>query len=214
MFQSVKIAQVDLSDKMTLEAPKLPHVVKAQPISKKLPSDELENNTTLAHNNYVKKSVDIVESIPVTNEPASSKPVTSKPVTSKPVTSKPVASKPVASKPVASKPVASKPVASKPAARKPVASKPAARKPTPIINKQGYSVQIAYLSVENNAKSLVKKLNGKGYKAKYRKSVNSNGDFYKVTVGNFEKREDAQVVQQTLFDSVHLKGFLVKTGVS
>lgn len=81
--------------------------------------------------------------------------------------------------------------------------------------KNTYSVQIAYLSKQSNAVSLINKLKGNGYKAYYVKVNSKKGQIYKVLVGNTNVKQQAMDLQKQLASSMQLKGFVVPTtGIS
>lgn len=83
-----------------------------------------------------------------------------------------------------------------------------------IAKREIYAVQLASFSQQDNAKLLVNRLRNKGYVATYNKSTGKQGDIYKVLVGQVYARDEAQILQKKLAESMQLKGFVVKTGVS
>lgn len=76
-----------------------------------------------------------------------------------------------------------------------------------------YVVQLASFSQQSNAALLVTRLRGKGYKANYIKMTGKQGDIYKVLVGELNRRDDAQLLQKKLAESLQLNGFIVRTAV-
>lgn len=81
--------------------------------------------------------------------------------------------------------------------------------------KNNYSVQIAYLSKQSNADSLINKLKGNGFKAYYVKINSKKGQVYKVLVGNTNVKQQAMDLQKQLASSMQLKGFVVPSiGIS
>lgn len=173
MFESVKVAQVDLSDEMVPEKIKLAHTAKAVPI-KKIQS-AVKSPSTMP----VAKKQTTYQAANSQNKSSSKELVTQK-----------------------------KPIKG----RKIIAT--SHHKPVGALKKHQYAVQIASFAVENNAKSLVKRLHQKGYKASYNKNVNKRGPLYKVIVGSVDKKEEAAHLQKQLVESLHLKGLIIKTGVS
>ncbi|CDZ78359.1 rare lipoprotein A [Legionella massiliensis] len=92
------------------------------------------------------------------------------------------------------------------------AAKPAAKKVVNKAPKNGYAVQLATFSSQINANSLISKLKNKGYKATYNKVKTNEGIVYKVLVGQLNKKEQAQRLQQQLASAVQIRGFIVTTG--
>jgi len=82
------------------------------------------------------------------------------------------------------------------------------------VRKEVYAVQLASFAQRGNALALVTSLRNKGYKASYNASNNKQGLYYKVIVGNLNERHEAEHLQKQLSDSMQLKGFIIKTGVS
>jgi DedD protein len=80
--------------------------------------------------------------------------------------------------------------------------------------KEAYAVQLASFAQQDNAKSLVNRLRNKGYVASYNKSSSKQGDIYKVIVGQVYAKDEALTLQKKLAESMQLKGFIIKTGVS
>jgi DedD protein len=81
-----------------------------------------------------------------------------------------------------------------------------------LAKRQIYAVQLASFSQQDNAKSLVNRLRNKGYVATYNKSTGKQGDIYKVLVGQVYARDEAQILQKKLAESMQLNGFIVKAG--
>ena len=73
-----------------------------------------------------------------------------------------------------------------------------------------YAVQLASFSQQKNARLLVEQLQKKGFKASYLKQ----GKVYNVLVGQVNHKDQAKSLQKQIADSMQLKGFIVKTGVS
>lgn len=94
---------------------------------------------------------------------------------------------------------------------KPVA-KPVAKKIVNKAVKNGYAVQLATFTSQRNANLLVSKLKNKGYTATYNKVKTNEGIVYKVVVGQLNKKEQAQRLQQQLASAVQIRGFIVTTG--
>lgn len=78
-----------------------------------------------------------------------------------------------------------------------------------------YSVQLASFSQLNNAESLVGRLRQLGYKANYSKiNTKQGGAFYKVTVGELNQKNDAEILQKKLASTIQLNGFVIKQQIS
>lgn len=77
-----------------------------------------------------------------------------------------------------------------------------------------YVIQLASFAVEKNAIRLVKELHHKGYKAMYRQAPGAKGSYFKVLVGQTNTPDAAKKLQVKLADSLHMKGFIVRTKVS
>lgn len=71
-----------------------------------------------------------------------------------------------------------------------------------------FSVQVASFSRQDNALSLVRSLQKKGYKATYDKQ----GSQYRVLVGELGQRDQAKYLQHKLASAAQLTGFIVKVG--
>ncbi len=80
--------------------------------------------------------------------------------------------------------------------------------------KNGYVVQLGTFSQLSNAKILVKKLHDKGYKGTYNKVIIRDKIFYKVIVGQGHHKEQAQILQRKLANSIQIMGMVVPTKVS
>jgi DedD protein len=78
--------------------------------------------------------------------------------------------------------------------------------------KNGYAVQLATFSQQQNAEALISRLRLKGYRASYNKIRTRNGFVFKVLVGQMNKKEQAQVLQRQLATAVQIRGFVVTTG--
>ena len=159
---------------------------------------------------------------PQATKPEAAKPDATKPQTTKPEAVKPDATKPQATKPEAVKPEATKPEATaKPETSAPVTTtpaqstsgsaiegKPEIRPATPVAqapvhhssrvmiaaspNGSDYRCQVgAYGSLEN-ANKCVSKLSGMGYAAKLEKIERGGKTLYRVYVGSFATRHDAE----------------------
>jgi DedD protein len=83
------------------------------------------------------------------------------------------------------------------------------------MNKKGlYAVQLASFSKLANAQALVTKLQRKGYKANYVKTVARNGTIYKVYAGHSPVKSDVVKLKTQLASAMQMNGFVVNTGVS
>ena len=71
-----------------------------------------------------------------------------------------------------------------------------------------FSVQVASFTQQNNAESLVNKLNKKGFNASYDKK----SGLYRVLVGQVMQLDQAKNLQKQLTSTTQLTGFIVKVG--
>lgn len=92
--------------------------------------------------------------------------------------------------------------------------KPNVQRKTVQSKKTHYAVQLASFTVEKNASALVAKLRKQGFKANYDQFNNKKGSYYRVIVGESQKKQEAQNLKKQLAKSVKLDGFVIKTGVS
>ncbi|MBA2652620.1 MAG: SPOR domain-containing protein [Tatlockia sp.] len=77
---------------------------------------------------------------------------------------------------------------------------------------KSYSIQLATFTQQRNADLLVAKLKAKGYKGTVSKFKSTEGMLYKVLVGQVNKREKAQLLQNQIASALQIKGFIVSTG--
>lgn len=84
--------------------------------------------------------------------------------------------------------------------------------PSKTKTRNGYIVQLATFTQQHNARSLIAKLKTRGYVATYNRVKTHEGFVYRVLVGQVSKREQAQILQQKLADTLQLKGLIVATG--
>ncbi|GGI76096.1 SPOR domain-containing protein [Legionella impletisoli] len=173
MFQTIKVAKVDLSEAIDPE-PAPTQLVKAEPIKHSVTAKSEEPVQI-----QTKPAAHIVKASP--NHPL------------------------LAHK----EPIKHKEIAPKSKAQELANQLQTNKKPSEV-----YAVQIASFAVESNAKTLVQQLRHKGYKATYSRSTTNKRELYKVIVGQVEKREEAKELQQKLVETIHLNGFVIKTGVS
>ena len=95
---------------------------------------------------------------------------------------------------------------------KPVVAQVVTKKPA--VKHDIYAVQLASFSKLANAEALVRKLQGKGYKASYARVAGRNGTIYKVYVGHSPIRDNVVKLKTQLASAMQLNGFVVNTGVS
>lgn len=157
VFQSVKVAHVDLSSESQI--PKAPRTVKAEAISTKRTE---QTEIKLAKE---EKTKDPVKRVPAKPSASQSQAVINP------------------------------------------------RKAVPVKNSV-YSVQLASFIHKNNAESLVSRLRKQGYTAYYNIYTGKKKTYYKVYVGHITDKSAAKTLQQQLADRIHLKGLVIKTGVS
>lgn len=83
------------------------------------------------------------------------------------------------------------------------------------VKKEIYAVQLGTFVQQANAKSLVIKLRSKGYIASFDKFTGSkNIEYYKVTVGELNQKNEAVNLKNKLALSMQIEGIIVKKGVS
>ena len=83
------------------------------------------------------------------------------------------------------------------------------------VKKEIYAVQLGTFIQQDNAKSLVTKLRSKGYIASFDKFIGGkNVEYYKVTVGQLDQKNEAINLKNKLALSMQIEGIVVKKGVS
>ena len=103
------------------------------------------------------------------------------------------------------------PEEAKPAVKKP-ASKAVARKKTAVAADPKYTVQVASFPSESKAKSLQRELKGKGYYAYLSKRAGARAVWYRVRVGAFGEKWEAEKVREQLAKSEGLEGDVISYG--
>lgn len=113
----------------------------------------------------------------------------------------------------------------KPAAAKPVqAPAPSAAKPLPVAAAttpapaaspapapgDGYAVQVAAVNVRGDADAIVKRLASKGYSAYVQVPPNSTGAVFRVRVGTFKTRREADAVAARLQKEEQIKPWVTR----
>lgn len=193
MFAAVKVAHVEIPELIN-EQP-LPTIAKAESLSQMNES----------------KLKEIAPIIAKAEVPSIKKP---KPVALTLAQAERVGNKVIAFKKLAGAQKATpKKVAPKSPIRVVAKNKNSGKKPAAVnLTKNGYAVQLATFSKQQNADSLVHKLRGKGYKASYNKIKTNAGTMYKVIVGQAQHREKALDLQKQLAAVMQIKGFIVTTG--
>jgi cell division septation protein DedD len=74
-----------------------------------------------------------------------------------------------------------------------------------------YTVQIASLKSDKSALKLVGRLEKKGYSAYFiATNLKDKGVWYRVRVGNFKTRKDAEKIVKNVEDTIKIKGMIVK----
>jgi cell division septation protein DedD len=113
--------------------------------------------------------------------------------------------KPLPPKPDTAKPEPAKPeLTVKTAAEKPVAPAPPAAAPTPAAAPaeepagSGFAVQIAALNVRGEAEAIAKRLSSKGYSAYVLVPSNGTPSVFRVRIGKFPTRHEAETVAAKL----------------
>ena len=83
--------------------------------------------------------------------------------------------------------------------------------PLPLkLKKDFFSIQLASFLQEVNAQKLVSTLKHQGYVAFYNKFASKQGAYYKVMVGQMNKRNEAIYLQQKLAANLQLNGLIVQ----
>ncbi|WP_058534892.1 SPOR domain-containing protein [Legionella saoudiensis] len=214
MFKTIKIAKVNIKSAVSQKTVKEDFIASAPvhekpsiPVAKIEPAPAvIEKPIELALNNAaqasVHKEIKVVQAKIEKNTVRSIEPV-----------AKPAA--PIA-KPVqvaAQQVIKPKPEVVKPKIQtKPVVAQAVVRKPT--VKRDIYALQLASFSKLGNAEALVRKLQGKGYKASYTRVAGRNGTIYKVYVGHSPIRDNVVKLKTQLASAMQLNGFVVNTGVS
>ena len=221
MFKTIKIAKVNIKSAAPQKTVKEDFIASAPvqekpsiPVAKIEPAPAvIEKPIELALNNAaqasVHKEIKVVQAKTEKNAVRSIEPV-AKPTA--PI-AKPTA--PIA-KPVqvaAQQVIKPKPEVVKPKMQtKPVVAQAVVRKHT--VKRDIYALQLASFSKLGNAEALVRKLQGKGYKASYTRVAGRNGTIYKVYVGHSPIRDNVVKLKTQLASAMQLNGFVVNTGVS
>ncbi len=214
MFKTIKIAKVNIKSAAPQKTVKEDFIASAPvqekpsiPVAKIEPAPAvIEKPIELALNNAaqasVHKEIKVVQAKTEKNAVRSIEPV-----------AKPTA--PIA-KPVqvaAQQVIKPKPEVVKPKMQtKPVVAQAVVRKHT--VKRDIYALQLASFSKLGNAEALVRKLQGKGYKASYTRVAGRNGTIYKVYVGHSPIRDNVVKLKTQLASAMQLNGFVVNTGVS
>jgi len=118
----------------------------------------------------------------------------------------PEKAKPVAAPPAAAPPVAA--VSRTPAAPPAAAPVPAASSPEP--SGQGFAVQIAALNVRSEADAIAKRLSSKGYAAYVLTPANGTPSVFRVRVGKFNTRREAETVAAKLQKEEQFKPWVTR----
>jgi cell division septation protein DedD len=118
-------------------------------------------------------------------------------------------------KSVAEKPVpAPAPVAPpRPAAAEPSARSAAARSDTPApapMTAQGWAVQVAALNVRGEADAMAKRLSSKGYSAYVVSPTSSTPSMFRVRIGTFKTRREAEAMAATLQKEEQFKPWVTR----
>lgn len=192
-------------------------------IAIKLPAKPTPPNITLPTEQMMFHSIKVAHvDIPSVSDEKKMAPAVAKamPIVTKPsiqVATKQVIAKPQENKPAiaySARVAATKVANTANTMKKAPTTKPilARTKPKPLAQPlANYSVQLATFSQQTNAVSLVSKLKSKGYKAFLNKTNTSKGTVYRVLVGQVNKKQQAQILQQQLASMMQMKGFVVPT---
>ncbi|MBW8862067.1 MAG: SPOR domain-containing protein, partial [Acidobacteria bacterium] len=88
------------------------------------------------------------------------------------------------------------------------ASKPAAAEPAPAGD--GFAVQIAALNVRSEADAIAKRLSSKGYTAYVMSPANGTPSVYRVRVGKFPTRREAESIAARLQKEEQFKPWVTR----
>ncbi len=93
--------------------------------------------------------------------------------------------------------------------------KPIAKKIKPQTGNRIYTIQIAAVTSSKQANRMVASLKKKGVKGLYtiQSPKKSGGNWYKVRVGRFEGKNEAQDFAKQLIDKKHIKNYFILSGV-
>jgi DedD protein len=111
----------------------------------------------------------------------------------------------------APKPAPERAAAVKPAAQKPAGDKPAAAKAdqgTPAGS--GYAVQVAALNVRGEADAIAKRLSSKGYAAYVMTPSNGTPQVFRVRIGKFQTRKEAEAIAGRLEKEEQFKPWVTR----
>ncbi|STX29083.1 Sporulation domain-containing protein [Legionella beliardensis] len=203
VFQSMKVAHVEIPDVPAETKPLAKAVPKAESIST---LNDLKTTIVTATKEGIKPSSQLL----VAEKPKSSKPIT--------VITKPTQPNTVILASNKQKPLPKQPDAMQPKNKlKEVILKTAPSPKTSTIQGQKgahYAVQLGLFSQQNNAIALVNKLKSKGYAAAYTKVKGKKGIVYRVIVGQLNQKQQAVLLQQRLAKAIQMEGFIVTTRIS
>lgn len=202
MFQTIKVARVKIQS--VSAANKLPQLAAAQPIDKvsfeKLADAPTHFAVNSGANVKAKDAVSLAALKPAVKTPA---------IALQQKLASPI--KPTTKSTAKKIDVSAVKVAAKKTVVKPQVNLAAKRN----LNKASlYALQLASFSQMSNAQSLVNKLQAKGYKANFSKTLGKNGAIYKVFVGHSASKDDVLKLKTQLASAMQLNGFVVNTGVS
>jgi cell division septation protein DedD len=128
---------------------------------------------------------------------------------------KPADAKAADAKPVDAKPVDAKPADAKPADAKASEDRPEGKsaddKPAEVKRKGRYTLQISSFQDRREAESFLAKLSTSGYRAYITSTdVEGKGLFYRVRVGEYAKKSDAQDAKREFEKSEHILAYVTK----
>lgn len=158
-----------------------PEELKAeQPIIKEVPSTEI-----IVEKKEVEQPV-IVQNTPIVEKTEQADVV----ITTKPVEI--IESSPTKEEPIVQK--ESNIIPEKPVITTPKPENPISQSPLPAPASGSYTVQVGYFSLENNARSLAKEIENKGFQA----FVIKHNNAFKVQVGSYDQKEKAEDASRQL----------------
>ena len=140
------------------------------------------------------------------SSPPPAKPVEKPAVVASSAPAKPTAQRSTATPPAQLKPAASPP----PAAAPPATPAPATAATTGEPQGSGYAVQIAALNVRSEADAIAKRLTSKGYAAYVMAPASGTPQVYRVRIGKFGSRREAETIATKLEKEEQFKPWITR----
>lgn len=111
---------------------------------------------------------------------------------------------------VEKEPVKEAPSPSRPAPAPPAAAAPITNEAPPASNAQGWAVQVAALNVRSEADAMAKRLSSKGYSAYVVSPTSSTPSMFRVRIGTFKTRREAEAMAATLQTAEQFKPWVTR----